>query len=426
MKNRWFIGILILIVCLLAASLVAGAAERVELVHWNVPLGEMKVKTDQMLAEEFMQLHPEVKVVTETVPWGQVELKVRVGLAAGMPPNIQRDYFGRLAAWINLGATTSLNDTFSEADLDAFYPDLIEAFTFDGELSGMPTVFTVNSYHVNKGILDKAGAVFPEGEWTVADYEEIARKVKAIGIWPDAFFAGSEQGDNWTLVVFEFFGAEIWKNGDYTETALNSPAGVQALEWMISMVEKGLIPPGVAGRKAGEFAAMQRTGKIAMGAGAMRNSTLVYRQKMLESGQVEELQDIRLTEIPRLEGLSSPGYPFSTAGVVVFEHDDAEEVYWAKQWVKFLTSEENIEWNGVSNSQFMSRKSVNPWVGRETFDRALELIEKNGMYDVGMKSRFYNECRHLLYPELQAAFLGVKTAQEALDDFAKAVEVLWE
>lgn len=412
---------------ILAAGLsVFAFADTVNLVHWHIQLNPSKIVTDAMLTEKFMQLHPEVSIEVEEVPAAYMEEKVMLAAISGATPNTVRDYLGRLAAWGHQGLLECLDGTLTQKDLDDFYTDVLNGFKINGKLMGYPTCFWMQAYAVNKEILDRAGATFPEGAWTLAEWMEIAEKVKALGIWPTCFFAKNEQGDYWTLINFQIFGAKLWMDGDFTKTTLNSPEGVEALEWMINMVEKGFAPPGTAGRSVIEQKKMFDAGKFAMGPITVAQATSDYRQKKVESGLVDELQDIQIVETPLAPGAPGAGPPFGPNGIVVFKKENSEEVYWTIEWAKFMVCSEDSTFQAIADSQYAVRKSTNPHADSPPHQKLLEILVKYGAYDIGIGSPYYLKCRHLLYPELQQAFMGLENPQKALDDFAEKVAELWK
>lgn len=423
--KKILIGILVLSMCLCLMSS-AIASDTVELLHRHNQLSRTKGATDTTLAEEFMKLHPNVKIVVEAYPSSAMADLTSTAIRTGELPNTQRDVMGRQATWWYAGVVEPLDGLLTQEDLDDFYPDVLGGFILDGHLLGIPIGFYTHGYGINKNITDAIGVQIPEGSWTLDEWEEMATKMKDYGVWPTVLFCGSHGGDPFYLMEFQAYGAFLWEDGDYTKTTLNSPQGVKALERMIELEKKGFAPPGTAGRKVNEQIEMMNAGKMGMGAVMIRQASKDFQLTHVESGLVSERQDIRFIEMPHLEGVPSPAAPFGSNGVIVFKSDSAEEVYWAKEWVKFLTSKDVCAFEPIADGCHSARRSVRLHLDNSAYRRALEIIVKNGVYDVGMGSPHYLECRKLLASQLQFAFLGKKTPKQALDDFAREVENLWE
>lgn len=423
MKIKWLVGMLVIVMCLLGSSV--GIA-KVELTHWHNTVGPLRQVDDTMLAEEFMKLHPEVDIEVTEVVSNMLATKIAAAVLGEVPPTTTRDYLGRLAAWANQGLLVDLTGTLSQEDLDDFYPAVLVGLTINGKLIGYPTALWLQTYLVNQTILDKAGVAFPKGVWTLVDWISAAAKVKAIGYWPTVFFFADHGGDYLTLTNLGVYGATLWENNDHTQTTLNSPTGTKALQWMVGIEKLAYAPPGSVGRHVVPYMEMFNSGQVAMASMTLRQATLGFRQDVLAKEQVSELQDIRVVETPRFGDSLGLGLPYGPNGVVVFKNDNPEVVKWAINWAQFLTNKENGDFQAISDTQFAPRQSSNPHADNKAFSDALALVVKYGLYDCGMGSPYYLEVRKLLPPQTQAAFLGTKTAQEALDDFAASIVALWE
>ncbi len=396
------------------------AALSVELTHWHNQQGRTKVVTDLDLAKEFMAMYPWVKIEVEEYPSSSLKDLILVAIASDSTPNTYRDYLGRLTLGYYAGVVEDLTGLI---ELDDFYPDVVGGFVIDGELIGIPTAFWTQVYGVNQNYFDEVGVEIPSGSWTLAEWEDIAGKIETLGVYPTAFHTVG--GDYYNYIILAGFGAKVWTNSDYTKTTLNSEGGIAGLEWMIEMERIGLAALGTAGRGAGQTIEMLNTGKMAMGPMSTRQGSEDYQLASLESGLVSELQRIRVVESPRLAELPSPASPFGPSGVIVFSGTE-EEVYWAKEWVKFITSKEKIEWQAISDGQNSPRISVNPHADNLAFKRALEILADNGAYDNGIGGENYTASRAFFPPALEFAFMGIKTAREALDGFAEDIEKLNE
>lgn len=410
-------------------SLALALAEKVEISYWHISLEPTAILKDADLVKNFMAENPNIKVVVQEVPAVYMEEKTLLAIVSGAMPNVERDFLGRLAAWAHKDVLESLDGTLSPADLEDFIPGVLDVFRVEGKLIGYPADFVLQNYVVNKTILDRAGAVTPDGSWTVDELMVAAEKVKALGdpdIWPTVLFAKDEQGDYWTLMYFQMWGAKLWTDKDYTKTTLNSEAGIEALEWMVWLDNNEYTPGGAPGRHAGEQMRDFDAGKIAFCGSAARVGTLAYRQKMLEGGQVDELQDIQMVATPHVEGIPTAGLYFFPHGVSVFEEENKEKREAAIKLSQYLTSPEACKVYALGECMFAARKSVDPWPDEPPFQKTTQMMSEYGVADLGISSPFYLECRHLLFPELQHAYLGSKTPKQALDDFAKGVAELWK
>ncbi len=66
----------------------------------------------------------------------------------------------------------------SEAlDINEFNPHLLKAYTYKGELYGIPQVYSTNALFYNKDLFDKLSLSCPDSGWTWSDLSEAAKKL---------------------------------------------------------------------------------------------------------------------------------------------------------------------------------------------------------------------------------------------------------
>lgn len=424
--------VLVVILAVVMLTLLVGSAyaeKDVAITYWYSQVKKDAPIRDSDVVRDFMAENPNIKVIEEEIPAGYMEEKTMLAIVSGAMPNLERDYFGRLAAWAHQGVLESLEGTLTPADLEDFVPGVLNAFRINGKLIGYPMAFWLQTYGVNKTVLDRIGAVTPVGDWTMKEYMAIAEKEKDYNdpdLWTTAFFCKDEQGDYWMLMNFQMFGARLWTDGDYTKTTLNSDAGVKALEWMISLVKDGYAPAGSAARKASHLLGLFNTSKLAVSGAMARQATLPYRQDVVDKGQVSELQDIRLVSVPHIEGIPTPGLYFGPTGVVVFQEEDEVKKAAAMKLAYYLGGAKGCEMICLGTQQHSPRRSLDLWGDEPTFKATIQMMAEYGTADLGIPSPHYLKCRHLLSTALQFAFMGLKSPREALDGFADEVAALWK
>jgi len=140
-----------------------------------------------------------------------------------------------------------LSDHITAAELKAWIPGATDPYWRNGKLYALPSTAWLQGVLINVGhgaavgMADKLPKV--GGTWALADYMEMARRVKAQGLgYALALYATLPSGDYWTQGLVTGFGAELWRDG---KVAIDSPEGERAVQWLVSMLEYA--PPGAAG-----------------------------------------------------------------------------------------------------------------------------------------------------------------------------------
>lgn len=218
------------------------------------------------------------------------------------------------------------------------------------------------------------------------------------------------------LGFFWAMGAKLYADGDYTQTALNSPEGVAALTKLVEWYNNGLIIPGVTTISGQDLGNTLYQGQSVIQGGGLSSLPLV--EDAMEEGRVTVEWEPFISLFPNAEGVTSGGLAAGPTGVVVFKQDDELKRKWAIEFARFLASPDQQVEYAVNSNQFPSRASVpNPFEGNPDFERVNAWVQEHGVEDMGLSSPTYAEVRVLLQPELQAALLGEKTPEEALASY---------
>lgn len=417
-----------ILVCLLVLGLLAGAVsmaaadDRVTIQFWTGATLEERISG---LIDMFEEANPNIRVELKWISPGNMADAISLAAAADATPNVVLGFAGRNVSWYYQDLLEPLTDTLTKEEREDFYPGVLEGYTINDELFSYPAYQTLIVYFVNRTRLTEAGVqnLIPlDRELTQETWMAIAEKVVNLpNVYATCLFASGKGGDYYTLQYFQMFGANQFEGGDYSKTTLNSEAGVKALEWMISLVEKELVPPGPAGMTSQDHGRWMNSGRLAMFGGIPNLATPEWQAESLD-----QYWDWEVVQVPHVEGVPAPGLFPSPTSIVVFEEKDAEKKAAAIVFAKFLTSTEvqTITTNWASS--FPTRKSVvTDLMRRPNYQFIMEYLAWAGMADLGINSPDYLEVRLARFPELQAAYMGTKTPKEALDDFAKTVEEMW-
>jgi len=420
-KRFWLVVLTMGLIVGLTTSL---AASKLTITYWETGGNR---EWSELWSRKFEQANPNVRIVPEYTPAGNMAQKVMIAIASGQVPDVLKEYLGRMSAWWKHDVLESLSGTLSEQDLEDFSTSLLELLTIDGNLIGYPLPLGTRTFGANMTLLKRAGVanLMPQGdnrEWTLDTFELVLEKVSQLdGVYGTGFFAANQSGDYHTLGILQMFGAYLYQDGDYTKTTLNSEEGIRGLQWMLDMVAKGYATPGPAGTTDDHHWEAIRSGRIAFGGWC---PTPEQAQGCFENGMSPELYEYLFLEFPHAEGIAPPPLFIGLDIISVFK--DSEVKNSATEFAQFLTSKEALE-DCISRYPNASpRKSVIPPSELKFLGILQRIMEKNGVGDLGLTSSYYLEVRHLQFPEMQAAFSGVKTAKQALDDFAKGVAKLWE
>lgn len=145
--------------------------------------GDSRHKAYIAAAEEYMKLHPNVKIVCEYSGWDGYREKLYTQLAGGNAPDIFQNHYTWLqeqSSWSDKPVIKDLNDYKQYFDLSIYPEGFLSSNTmYDGKLLALPS--SVNTFAIvgNKALLEQIG--FKENQdWTWEDFFTFSEKLKQI------------------------------------------------------------------------------------------------------------------------------------------------------------------------------------------------------------------------------------------------------
>ena len=211
-----------------------------------------EIKAYRALIDGFKQAEPDV-AVNLIVASDREDLLARLstGFAAGKPPDLfllNYRFYGQFAARGVLEPLQSYLDSSNVFEARDFYPQAMEAFTFNGQQTCMPQNISSLVVYYNKDLFAKAGIDEPAEGWTWDDMREAAHSLTKD-------LNGDGEIDQWgvgvepTIIRIAPF---IWSNGgDVVDNAqkptrltLDTPQALEAMERFFDLRQVDLVTPG--------------------------------------------------------------------------------------------------------------------------------------------------------------------------------------
>ena len=213
-------------------------------------------KTFDKLAEEFHRLHPDIVVNIVNNDWGCDHGGFSDCLT--LKPDVFTSNFKGFEDIGKDSAYVLSIDSFIAADgpalLNDFYPGLVDTFTYDGKLYGLPATAGIPLLYYNKDLLAAKGLTPPATSWTLDDFLSMAAKVSSggsPGIWTKDNFKAEANGTlspqifgatNVDLQILNFQ-AQGWINSSVEPPAvnLNQPQVLNALKKLSDLIKQGVV-----------------------------------------------------------------------------------------------------------------------------------------------------------------------------------------
>ena len=219
-------------------------SENVELTLWNTFTGP-DGPFFQQIVDDFNAATPECQVTVETKVGAEYAAQLEAAASADELPHVIAAGYDAIAGFFESGIVVAIDDFAEQGGYgpDMFPEAIWNAGVWKDQRIGVPIdTHTMNLYY-NKALFEEAG-LDPESPPT--DRESFEAAITAISENTDASgyqVVGSGPGGNFLagiqFAAFFYQGGGEWTNEDFTEVTFNSEAGVQAAEYLASLVELG-------------------------------------------------------------------------------------------------------------------------------------------------------------------------------------------
>ncbi len=243
------------------------------------------------------------------------------------------------AAILNLQPFLDADPSFTTDD---FYPALLEQFTWQGQVWGLPADLQPFLIEYNKDLFDAAGEDYPALDWTLDDFFELATALtrgqdddKQYGFVSQAF----EVQD--LLLFMERRGARlIDENADPPTFTFNDPDTVEALRWYVQLSTEYDVKPVFLADMAkvtdatGAF--LKQEALISEGRAGMWTSFGLMDAVSLGGNR----EALNTGVVPLPAGTAGASGGGTTNGYFISAQTEARQACW--QWITFLTEQSDL------------------------------------------------------------------------------------
>jgi arabinogalactan oligomer / maltooligosaccharide transport system substrate-binding protein len=320
MMDKFFTKTAILLLVFFLLSLGIVSAQDSNLVLWVYDDGRLEVLS--ALGEEF-EAEYGVGLTVEVVDLSEIRSAMTLGASSGEGPDMIIIPHDNLGPIVENGAAAVI-DLGDKAD--SYLPAAIDAFTYDGELYGLPLAVENIGFFRNTDLV-------PDAPATWAEVAEIGTELFNNG---DVDTAISFPDLTYNIYpVYTSFGGYIFgrdEAGSFTpeDIGMNNEGMVAGLAWVQSLVEAGVVSENIDWEAAHVLFETGRSPFILTGPWALN--------RFNEAGVPYEI-----TAFPAAEEGGEAGYPFlGVQGIVV--NANKENVLMAQIFAtEFLATEEHYQ-----------------------------------------------------------------------------------
>ena len=315
----------------------------VELAFWNGFTGGdgpyMNALVDQFNAE-----HDNIQISTNTMEWEDYYQTVPVAVRSEEGPDVGIMHVDQLGTNAARGVIIPLDEVADALGLEEsdFDPTVWNAGIYDGQRYGIPLDIHPLALYYNKSLMEEAGLDPNRPPQTRDEYESALEELRGNGVqgsWVSPFpFTGTLQFES----LLWQFGGDLYNEGA-TRATFNSDAGVEALTWMVDLVENGYSPSDVA--QDAEFIAFQN------------GENALHWNGIWQINALKEVEDLDwgVAPLPRI-GSEDAAWASSHNFVITQQATTDQNKVEASQVFINWISQQSIEW--ARAGQIPARNSV--------------------------------------------------------------------
>ena len=385
---------------------------QVELAFWNGFTGG-DGPFMRKLVEEFMAEHDNIAIKMNTIEWADFYARTPSAVQSGEGPDLAIMHSDQLGTNAARNVIIPLDDVASALNLKEsdFAPVVWQAGIYNNQRFGIPLDMHPMIFYYNKALMEDAGLDPNKPPKNREDFTAALEEMKGQdiqGFWVSPFlFTG---GLTWESLLFQNGGSLY--NEDVTQATFNSEAGVDALAFLVDMVENGYSPADVA--QDAEFTAFQN------------GQNAFHFNGIWQLNALREVQDLDLgvSPLPRIgdeEGAWSGSHNF----VIMRQRTPDENKLQASRVFINWISQNSLEW--ARAGQIPARASVRESAGFQDLQPQATLAEQIPSFHFVPPVPGIGDVQPTTFEQaVNEAVLGQSSPKEALDSAAERADQLLE
>ncbi|MEN6316280.1 MAG: sugar ABC transporter substrate-binding protein [Clostridiaceae bacterium] len=374
---------------------------------WMFPLGDSNKQNEMFegIVKQFQNQNPDISVNIQTMPWSNREQKLMTALAANRGPDIMYMNTDILLQFASNNMIIPLDKYVTDEQKNDFYDFTLKVNSYDGKIYGIPVLQEMMGYFYNLDILKDIGMTKDNLPSTFDEYEAMLKNLKEKGKY------GTFIDVSGSLVTNGFY-AQLWSEGGMPlamdgKVTINNDAGKKVLDRFTKWYQEGYMPKDTITMT--EYA----TGKFISG-----ETASCYLSAMTLVNDDFKKVNFNWAIGPQLKG-SAGAKTHSAIGTFCITKDskDPDSTY---KWIEYVTNKESLAAINKFAGCLAPRKSV-PNMHADVKGYDVIMSQLDSAYSVASHPA-ERQIMPILIPEIQAAMLGRKTSEQALNDAAKGAE----
>lgn len=261
--NKKIVVSLVFIILMVTFSSIVGAETVIKYGLWD----KNQVPAMQKIIDNFEAENPDISVEIEITPYSQYWTKLQISATGGSLPDVFWLNGPNFALYASNGMIMPIDEKISNSDKiskSSYIESLVDLYTYEGELYGLPKDFDTIGLYYNKEIFDKNNVEYPNKDWNWNDLINAAKKItnQSEGVWGIA--APQAGQENYYNTIFQS-GGYVVKNKDGKKVSgYDKQETIDGLKFWVDLIHKHKVSPTLAQMTDTSALDLFSSGKVAM------------------------------------------------------------------------------------------------------------------------------------------------------------------
>lgn len=197
----------------------------------------------------FKELHPDVEIEVQITPGSQYLAKLVSQVAGNTAPDIAAIVNGSFPQFVNRNILEDLTPYLESTggfDLASFFPRLLDRYTYDGTVYGIPYDAQPEAMlFYNPALFDEAGIDYPTNTWNWDDLLAAATKLTKTDNQGDVVQYGFDT-TTWEYFLYGGGGALVDDVRNPTQSLLDSQESIDAMQFYVDLMYTSKVMPSAS------------------------------------------------------------------------------------------------------------------------------------------------------------------------------------
>jgi multiple sugar transport system substrate-binding protein len=204
---------------------------------------DTQAKVLQKIADDFHEKNPNITVKLQVTPWDSYWTKMKTAASGGAAPDVFWMNESNFATYANGGVLANLSDKISGSSIDmSNYIDIqTKAYTFDGDVYGIPKDIDSIGLWYNKKLFADAGVKPPTADWTWDDMVAAAKKLTDASKGQYGVVAQPAAQQSYYTTIPQTGGQVI--SDDKKKSGYDTPEAIKGVQVWVDLINKYHVSP---------------------------------------------------------------------------------------------------------------------------------------------------------------------------------------